>query len=64
MKDPAWKFQTKNITKLLELYKGGFVLLPAKEVWLAQGEVVSSFEEANAKGPPIWIEVCPGKNKS
>lgn len=49
---------------MLELYKGGFVLSPGKEVCLAQGEVFSSFEEAATKGPPFMVEVCPCKNKS
>jgi len=64
LKDPACEYQRVNITKMLELYKGGFTLLPGTEVWLAQGEVFSSFEEAAAKGPPFMIEVCPGKNRS
>jgi len=64
LKDPACEFQTVNITKMLELYKGGFILPPGKEVWLAQGEVFPSYEEAAEKGPPLTVEVCPDKNKS
>jgi len=37
LNDPACKLQMENIIKVLELYKGGFVWCPGKDVWLAQG---------------------------